>query len=391
MIKLLRAKEDIYWENPHDGEEPFCTKDTWYEVIKQTDHTLILTNELGMSHNWNIDEVDEYFWTIDFEKGFEYINTFKDMVKVSDGVFYNINDDFTGDAGSGIFISNIKDNTYKILRYSNQQEIKPPKQERPYENWKMSISRNKYVRCISGNRILDYQNVEGIVGFLNKDENMFYYTPTLHKYIAAKVYPFKYPDGSEGWEFVKENCDSLQKSVVPEVNDALVSSASKKSDILASFGVPEDNLGSVPYLDKNGEYTSKVKKLTEKFKSAKKESADIKTISFEEAEEYWEKVKSSGGINASLGCDGDEYTGGSVNYYKLLVERPTNLPESYEVECNDIIEALDMNYAEGNAFKAIWRKCAAKKFGIKKKGYDNGLYDSEKVVFFGERMVEQSK
>ncbi len=87
----------------------------------------------------------------------------------------------------------------------------------------------------------------------------------------------------------------------------------------------------------------------------------------------------------------DEYTGGSVNYYKLLVENPTTLPKEYEVECNDIIEALDMNYAEGNAFKAIWRKCAARKFGIKKKGYDNGLYDSEKVVFFGDRMVVQSK
>lgn len=87
----------------------------------------------------------------------------------------------------------------------------------------------------------------------------------------------------------------------------------------------------------------------------------------------------------------DEYTGGSVNYYKLLVENPTTLDNAYEVECNDIIEALDMNYAEGNAFKAIWRKCAARKFGVKKKGYDNGLYDSEKVVFFGDRMVVQSK
>lgn len=234
----------------------------------------------------------------------------------------------------------------------------PSKQERPYENWKMSISKDKFVRCISDSRILDYQTVEGIVGFLNKDESIFYYSPSANKYIAAKVYPFKYPDDSEGWEFVKENCDSLQKSVVPEVNDALVSRVAKKSDILetvestknsilASFGVPEDGVEVVT-------------------NPAVYELAD------------------------SL-INEDEYTGGSVNYYKLLVEKPTNLPEPYEVECNDIIEALDMNYAEGNAFKAIWRKCAAKKFGIKKKGYDNGLYDSEKVVFFGERMVEQSK
>ena len=88
----------------------------------------------------------------------------------------------------------------------------------------------------------------------------------------------------------------------------------------------------------------------------------------------------------------EEYTGKSVDYYKVKVDNPTtesNTP--YLAECNDLIEALGMNYAEGNAFKAIWRKCAARKFGVKKKGYDNGLYDSEKVVFFGERMVEQSK
>lgn len=81
----------------------------------------------------------------------------------------------------------------------------------------------------------------------------------------------------------------------------------------------------------------------------------------------------------------DEYTGSSVSYYTVKLENDV------EVECNDIIEALGMSYAEGNAFKAIWRKCAAQTLGKSKKGYDNGLYDSEKVVFFGERMVVQEK
>lgn len=85
-----------------------------------------------------------------------------------------------------------------------------------------------------------------------------------------------------------------------------------------------------------------------------------------------------------------EYTGGSSNYYKVYVKNPTTLPEPYEAECNDIIEALEMTFAEGNAFKAIWRKAKARQ-GVKKKGYDNGLYDSEKVVFFGERMVIEAK
>jgi len=88
----------------------------------------------------------------------------------------------------------------------------------------------------------------------------------------------------------------------------------------------------------------------------------------------------------------EEYTGGSTNYYKVWIDNPTSVieQEPYQAEANDIIEALDMNYAEGNAFKALWRKAAARQ-GKKKKGYDNGLYDSEKVRFFGERLVVQIK
>lgn len=86
----------------------------------------------------------------------------------------------------------------------------------------------------------------------------------------------------------------------------------------------------------------------------------------------------------------EEYTGGSVSYYKVLVTDPTSGGDAYTAECNDIIEALGMNYAEGNAFKAIWRKCAAQSLGKAKAGYKDGLYDAEKVVFFGQRMVIQS-
>ncbi len=85
-----------------------------------------------------------------------------------------------------------------------------------------------------------------------------------------------------------------------------------------------------------------------------------------------------------------EYTGGSVSYYKVLIHNPTSGGDAYTAECNDIIEALGMNYAEGNAFKAIWRKCAAQSLGKSKAGYKDGLYDAEKVVFFGQRMVVQS-
>lgn len=84
-----------------------------------------------------------------------------------------------------------------------------------------------------------------------------------------------------------------------------------------------------------------------------------------------------------------EHTGGSVNYYKVEVKTPTTFDKPYRAECNDLIEALDMNYAEGNAFKAIWRRCAERQ-GKKKKG-NNTYYDAEKLAFFAQRILEQEK
>lgn len=87
-----------------------------------------------------------------------------------------------------------------------------------------------------------------------------------------------------------------------------------------------------------------------------------------------------------------EYTGGSVSYYSVHVANPTTPErEPYDAECNDIIEALGMNYAEGNAFKAIWRRAAARNLGKTKAGYRDGLYDAEKAEFFARRLVVQAK
>ena len=90
-----------------------------------------------------------------------------------------------------------------------------------------------------------------------------------------------------------------------------------------------------------------------------------------------------------LSSSDSEYTGGSVSYYKVHIGAPLAGSDAYTAECNDIIEALGMTYAEGNAFKAIWRLCAARTLGVKKRGYTDGLYDAEKVAFFGARMVAQ--
>ena len=85
----------------------------------------------------------------------------------------------------------------------------------------------------------------------------------------------------------------------------------------------------------------------------------------------------------------ERVSGGSNDYYKVPVMHPTTSKTAYVAECNDIIEALGMNYAEGNAFKAIWRRAALRRGGGKPGS--TLLYESEKVEFFGRRLVEQSR
>ena len=86
----------------------------------------------------------------------------------------------------------------------------------------------------------------------------------------------------------------------------------------------------------------------------------------------------------------EEHTGGSSSYYTVRITHPTTpykLP--YDAECNDIIEALNMTFAEANNFKATWRTAAARQ-GRKKCG-NNAVYDAEKCVFFSERMLVAAK
>lgn len=87
-------------------------------------------------------------------------------------------------------------------------------------------------------------------------------------------------------------------------------------------------------------------------------------------------------VNKALGIS--QYTGGSSNYYRVTVKNPTTLSEPYEAECADIIEALKLDFAEGNILKALWRRAVARNEGIKKKGYDNGKYDADKIKWFAE-------
>lgn len=86
----------------------------------------------------------------------------------------------------------------------------------------------------------------------------------------------------------------------------------------------------------------------------------------------------------------EQKTGGSVDYYKCHVADPISGGEPYTAESIDIIEALGMTFAEGEAFKAIWRTCTGRMGGAVKAD-NKALYNAEKVEFFGARMVRAAK
>ena len=77
-------------------------------------------------------------------------------------------------------------------------------------------------------------------------------------------------------------------------------------------------------------------------------------------------------------------------FRSVRVERPTSGGVPYTAECNDIIEALRMEYDVANAFKAAWRVAALRQ-GRGKPGQDSAVYDGEKIVFFGQRIIERAK
>ena len=83
-------------------------------------------------------------------------------------------------------------------------------------------------------------------------------------------------------------------------------------------------------------------------------------------------------------------SGAHAAYYELTIQRPKSGGAAYKAECQDIIEALQMDFNEGNAFKALWRR-AAGRLGNVKKGNEDPLYDAQKIKFYGTRILEQEE
>lgn len=84
----------------------------------------------------------------------------------------------------------------------------------------------------------------------------------------------------------------------------------------------------------------------------------------------------------------DTSSGGDNDYWVVHIDDPKRLVP-YSAECEDLIEKFKFTFAEGEAFKALWRKGQAN-LGNGKPG-DNPLRNAEKVAYMGTRMVVQEK
>lgn len=81
-------------------------------------------------------------------------------------------------------------------------------------------------------------------------------------------------------------------------------------------------------------------------------------------------------------------SGGRVNYYLVHVEHPQREDQvPYRAECEDIIEALELNPDEANIFKEIWRSANARKANGKP-GH-SALYGAEKMVHYAGRILRR--
>ena len=81
--------------------------------------------------------------------------------------------------------------------------------------------------------------------------------------------------------------------------------------------------------------------------------------------------------------------GGLTNYYLVYVGYPQrNKQPPYIAECEDIIEALNLNFDEANIFKEIWRTANARK-GNAKQG-QNDLRAAEKIYHYAGRILKRA-
>ena len=76
-------------------------------------------------------------------------------------------------------------------------------------------------------------------------------------------------------------------------------------------------------------------------------------------------------------------SGGDNDYWVLEIDSPKRL-DPYFAECDDLISKLGLTFAEGNVFKAIWRRGAIR-LGAGKPD-DTPLRNAQKAVYYSKLM-----
>lgn len=82
----------------------------------------------------------------------------------------------------------------------------------------------------------------------------------------------------------------------------------------------------------------------------------------------------------------ERITGSDVSYYVLEISARGG---AFQAEVEDVIEALDMRFAEGNALKAIVRTAKLRQ-DLGKPG-SSKVYEAEKAVYYTRRMVARAE
>lgn len=83
-----------------------------------------------------------------------------------------------------------------------------------------------------------------------------------------------------------------------------------------------------------------------------------------------------------------ETSGGHVDYYSVEIKHPNKKGrQPYIAECQDIIEALGLDFNQGELLKSVWRLGAQIKLGKQKAG-DTPLRNAEKCEYYGHRTAE---
>ena len=397
MIKLITPKRDLYMDG--DTSNPlglFGKKGKFYEVkgYGYAGEDIMFIDERGVEHSYGVDFVDADFWTVDFDKGFEFRTGAGDEYSWIKGTVTNISNSASSDwsAKGDLELAEVAvlGRSWNIIRFSNQQGTSIPDQSRPYENWKKDIGIAKFLRCLDKINTL-YTEVEGIQGYLDPKEGLFYYNKFhlgQHSYICCKVEEdydasfnirIKFIRHNKDTDVIKEKGTLLEAFKLAAEEGTLMDEVNTRTDkILASFGIPVEDKETFNLKCQLGSEGTIV---TDNL--AKKVYIDKQGISKGQGEAFEDKASV---CTSEQGIASD---GGKSEYYKIVL--PQWLLDRQEKEgyimLEDLAEVMydnDFNFV--NVFKAQKRMFEMQQ-GKGKKG--NTLeYDATKVKYYVDKQLE---